>query len=188
MKIPTHLQGLRTDRRGIPVPYVNRWGPERVESLSLRQDPHVRALGVFCDDTDQDVPDFTAQNMQRQRECMMRGLCQVCARAVPWTARYLVIASLSVERITMDGQESLVVTEPWLCGACAVFAVRTCPALIRRRRDEHLQVIRVPQGDVTLVRSVGYVDGPLEVESRRLQPTMWVKAIVSGLDDLVVTL
>lgn len=185
MRIPKHLQGLRTDRRGLPVPYVNRWGPERVESLSLREDPHVRALAVFCDDADETEPDFTAQNMQRQRECMMRGLCQVCARAVPWSARNLVVAPLSVEQIWIGGRRALAVTEPWLCGTCAVFAVRVCPALIRRRREEQLQVVRVHLGDVTLIRSVGYVDGPLERESRRLKPTMWVKAIVTGLDHLV---
>lgn len=182
MKIPTHLQHLRTDRRGLPVPYINRWGPERVEALAIRHDPWVNMLGLYFDDADQTEPDFTAQNQQRQRECMIRGLCQVCAVALSWSSRYLVVADLSVDHITIRGEIYAALTEPWLCVDCAMFATRVCPALIRRRHGEHLQLVHITSRDqVQLVVSTGWVEGPLEAESRSVQPAFWVKALLPAL-------
>jgi hypothetical protein len=63
----------------------------------------------------------------------------------------------------------------------AVLAVSRCPALIRRRRDENLHTVRVTSPrDVELVVSRGWVDGPLEVETRRVMPAMWVKLLLVG--------
>jgi hypothetical protein len=182
MRVPDWLNHLRTDRRGIPVPYVNLWGDEDVTRISIRYDQHVRAPGVFLDDTHEIVPDFTRQNIQRQRQCMAAGLCQVCARPVPWSRRTVVLAALSVEWIDFAGRQVPVVNEPWLCRRCADFAVTHCPALIRRRRDEQLQIIPVRrEKDCQLVVSRGYVDGPLEVESRRVQPAMWAKLLLTAV-------
>lgn len=124
-------------------------------------------------------PDFKAQNMQRQRACMYVGLCQVCGEPVPWPDRLLVYADTSTEVITIGGQPMVAVTEPWLCGPCADYALGTCPALIRRRRGEQLSLIHVtgPKG-MTCVVSQGWVDGHLERESKRLLPAMWVKLVI----------
>ena len=182
MRAPDFLTHLRTDDRGRPVPYINRWGPERVEHLSIRHDPLVGMPGIFLDDAGETEPDFFHQNMGRQRECMARGLCQVCGRPVPWSQRHLVLSSMSVDSIDLHGQAATVVTEPWLDARCAAFALRVCPGLIRRSSAQDLQLLRIGyQSRVALVVSRGWVDGPLEQRSKREQPAMWVKAMVVGV-------
>lgn len=178
--IPDWLSHLRTDRRGLPVPYVNRWGmEENVASLSIAFDPHVGMLGVFNDDSKEDVPNFTAQNMQRQRECVTQGLCQVCRRTVPYSRRCVVISSMSVETITVAGQERAVIFEPWLCSRCAMFAVDRCPALIRRKDTDDLTVFPIKRAsDFRITVSQGWIEGPLEQQSRETTPAMWAKIIL----------
>lgn len=176
-QIPPWLLHLRVDRRGLPVPYVNRWGAEDVDRLSVGFDHHICQRAVFLDDSTQAVPDFTAQNMQRQRECWVRGLCQVCGRPVPWSRRYLVVADMSVDRIELRGRIVPVVFEPWLDERCATFALGQCPALIRRTRAERLTLVPVTSArQVRLTCSQGWVDGPLEAETRHRPVAMWVKA------------
>lgn len=182
-KLPSHLEHLRRDRRGLPVPYINRWGPEDPTRVSIGHDANVGGPAFLYDDSGFGEPDFTAQHFDRQRECMAVGLCQVCANHVPWSRRFLVLASLSVETITVHGRKVAAVTEPWLCGRCAEFATEVCPALIRRRREEQLIVVPITsKRQVQFAVSYGYVDGPLSELSKQLQPAMWVKAIVSGVD------
>lgn len=182
MKPPPFLAHLRTNARGRPVPYINRWGGEDVNRLSIRHDGYVDRPGVFLDDSAQPEPDFFAQEMSRQRQCMAGGLCQVCGRPVPWSRRVLLVSSMSTEQITMHGKPFVVVTEPWLDERCAEFALTVCPALIRRRTAEDLVAVQVKsKRQVQLVVSTGWVDGPLEAESRRVMPAMWVKALVANV-------
>lgn len=180
MKIPDWLSHLRVDRRGLPVPYVNRWGLEEdVASLSIEYDPNVGMLGVFCDDSKEEIPNFTAQNMQRQRECITQGLCQVCHRQVPYSRRCVVISSVSVETVTVAGQERAVIFEPWLCTRCALYAVDRCPALIRRKHDEDLTIFPIKRAsDYRITVSQGWIEGPLEQQSRETTPAMWAKIIL----------
>lgn len=181
-ELPAHLAHLRTDRRGLPVPYVNRWGTgEDFDRLTIDHDSSVDMPGVFYRDLDLDVPDFMTQNMGRQRECMANGLCQVCGREVPWSRRFLVVAGLSVETIQLGHRRVPVVTEPWLDQKCAEFALKICPALIRRTRDEKLTLVPITsKRDVQLVVSTGWVEGPLEAESRRVLPAMWAKLALTS--------
>lgn len=178
--IPPFLRHLRVDRRGIPVPYINLWGGHDVERMFVRRDRTVGRRAVFIDDSRETVPDFTSQNFQRQRECMTRSLCQVCGRQVYLHARHLVIAPLSVEHIELRGRRVPVVYEPWLHEHCGRFAIDKCPALIRRRRDEKLVLMAIPNPrDVQLVTSVGYVDGLAGTSPDRMC-AMWVKALLIG--------
>lgn len=177
-KVPRRLKHLRLDRRGIPVPYINRWGKvENTDLMSLKYDPNVREQAVFYDDSGEAEPDFTRQNFQRQRECMVRDLCQVCRRSIPKQDRRLVIAPMTVETIEAYGRPHVVIFEPWLDPICADLAVNRCPELIRRTRDEQLTVVPVPTDPVSFV-SKGWVEGPLEDRSRQVQPVMWVKILL----------
>lgn len=180
--LPDFLSHLRTDRRGLPVPYVNRWGlVDDLTKIAIERDPNLGMPGVFYDDTDDDVPDFNRQHMARQRECVTQGLCQVCSRFVPWSRRFLVIAAMSVETIDLGGRRTPVVTEPWLDERCARFALEICPALIRRRRDEKLTLVPVTsKREVQIVISHGWVEGPLEALSRDVMPAMWAKVALVG--------
>jgi hypothetical protein len=183
VEIPARLKHLRTDRRGIPVPFVNLWGPEDENRLRIGYDRCVGGLAVFQDDDDQDVPDFTRQNIQRQRECMVDGLCQVCARPVPWSRRFLIVSSISVEAVKVPLRgELIVVTEPWLDGFCARFALEKCPGLIRRKTAKDLDLVSVRSKlDVEMVVSSGTIDGPLAEMSQTIQPFMWAKLYLSRL-------
>lgn len=178
------LSHLRRDRRGLPVPYVNRWGLEDTDRLYLAYCPYAGQQGVFLNDANETEPDFTHQNMGRQRECMAAGLCQVCARPVPWSRRNLVVAPNSVEWARVEGVagEVPLVFEPWLDDRCAEIATRWCPALIRRRREEELYVVPVrSQREVRLVASTGWVEGHLQAQTQRSHAAMWIKVALTRL-------
>lgn len=175
------LAHLRTDRRGLPVPFINAWGDEAGARVRVEHDPLVGGPAVFVDDHG-DEPDFTRQNQQRQRRCMVEGLCQVCGKFTPWSRRNLVVASLSVkwQWVGEWGREVPVVSEPWLCDRCCAIAVGWCPALIRRTREEQLQVVpvRSPR-EVQEIVSVGRVDACPEAGE---QVRIWVKLQLLSLD------
>jgi hypothetical protein len=167
------------------VPYINQWGAEDDPGRwRIAHDRHVNGPALFFDDDLDGEPDFTRQNMARQRECMVEGMCQVCAHGVPWSRRWLIVADITTNNISALGQDIAVIHEPWLCERCAGFAVEHCPALIRRRRTERLLLVPVPRaGDVRLFVSKGFVDppAPCAEESRRLQPAMWVKVALPNV-------
>jgi hypothetical protein len=171
------LNHLRRDRRGICVPWINAWGGEDLARARIVWDRHIPGWALTMDDDPDGAPDFTRQHMGRQRQAVLEGLCQVCARPVPWSRRRLVLAALSMEVVTVNGGGRVpVVTEPWLCQRCAEFAVTVCPALIRRTREEELHIVTVTsKRQVRIVTSVGYVDGPLEARCRELRTVMWAK-------------
>lgn len=157
----TWLGHLPTDRRGLPVPYVNRWGPETARATRVSWDPHARRPAIFQDDVDGGDPDFTRQHMGRAREAVLTGLCQVCGRPVPWPRRQVVLSGVSTETVWIADlqRDVVVVNEPWLDARCAAIATLMCPALIRRDHNDDLYVVPVPrEQDARLVMSVGTVD------------------------------
>ncbi len=155
------LAGRPRDRRGLPVPYVNMWGDEREVPSRIEFDPLVGERAVFIDDEQSvRVPDFTRQNAGRQRRCMVEGLCQVCARPVPWSRRCLIVSGASVQWVQVGGRQLPVVYEPWLDERCADIATAWCPALIRQERAGNLHRVPVRSTrEVSLVMSHGWVDG-----------------------------
>lgn len=167
------------------MPFVNAWGPDLTSMFAIRHDATVRGEAVFRDDERETVPDFTKQSPQRQRWCMAHGWCQVCGHPVAWKNRRLVVSNISLEIIDVHARPHLALTEPWLCEADAELAVERCPGLIRRRRDEDLEVIRPERRDVALARSLGWIEGPLEEYSRSHPVVMWLKILirVSALPD-----
>lgn len=176
MKLPEHLAD-RPCWRGLPVPYVNWWGAEECqEDIRLGFDRHVGQIAAFIDDQPGGPPDFTRQCVQRQRECVVLGLCQVCRRQVDWADRRLVVSSVSVQTVDVAGRRVPVVTEPWLCPDCAGFATTVCPALIRRRHGEDLHIVRVAgPADCRIVLSTGWVEGRYEAVTREKPVVMWAK-------------
>lgn len=163
MRVPDWLGHLKRDRYGRPVPVVNRWGKtEAVENIAVQFDRNVGRPAVFYFDAAETEPDFTRQNPQRQRRCMVTGECQICGRPVPWRRRHLVLSTVSTRTINSPGPRFgwLAVTEPWLDRRCAEFAIEKCPALIRRSHGEDLDLISVSsRRDVDLVFTVAGIDG-----------------------------
>jgi hypothetical protein len=162
------LGHLRRDRRGLPVPYINLWGEDwKTDNITVAYDPNVGREAVFVDDSAEPEPNFTRANPQRQRECWAAGLCQVCGRPVPWSRRNVVVSGISVEWKQVEGRQRAVISEPWLDDRCAHIATHWCPALIRRRRDEHLTVVPVrSKREAQLVVATGWVEGPLEAATK----------------------
>lgn len=183
MIIPSHLAHLPT-WRGLPVPYINWWGTvERTEDWYIRHDRVLGEVAAFRADQPDAPPDFTRQCIQRQRECVLLGLCQVCKRQLDWPDRNLVVSSVSVEQIDVGGRQVPVVYEPWLCPDCASFATLVCPALIRRRRDEDLHVVPVTSpGHCQIVRSHGWIEGRYEASTKAAPVAMWVKILLLGVE------
>ena len=183
MRAPDWLSHLRTDQRGRPVPFVNRWGKtEDPTRVGIQFDPLVGGDAAFYFDAGETEPDFTSQSMQRQRRCMLLGECQVCGRPVPWRRRRLVISSVSVGVVQSRGprQGAVTVNEPWLDERCAKFAMRYCPALIRRGQDEDLSLIEVTsKHDVELIVKVASIDGFPETKQRPV--VTWVDVAVKTL-------
>lgn len=191
----TWLSRLRRDERGLPVPWINRWGEETIATTRIEPDLHVGGqVAVFHDDHG-DVPDFTRQNMGRQRQAMTQGLCQVCGRFVPWSRRNLVLAGATVEMVDLGGRRVAAVHEPWLDDRCAAIATLLCPALIRRSHEDNLSVLAVRSPSrVQVIMSTGRVDvaelvrqGQDEARGRQLsaavdaaggEVAMWVKLLL----------
>lgn len=175
--LPSHLAHLPV-WQGLPVPYVNRRAVgERSEDWGIRYDRVLREIAAHCADEPGAPPDFRHQCIQRQRECILLGLCQVCKRTVPWPDRQVVVSSVSVEHVKVAGRGSVpVVTEPWLCPDCAGFATTVCPELIRRRHDEDLHVVAMPSpAACRLVVSRGWITGRYEAVTKANPVAMWAK-------------
>jgi hypothetical protein len=182
VKPPAHLAHLATDRVGRPVPYINCIGPnDDVTRWRIRYDRVIGQIAAWYDDEPDGEPNFLRQNIQRQRECMYRALCQVCARHVPWPDRRLVVSTVSTQTINWTHGPAMVFTEPWLCPDCAAFATEVCPALIRRRTAADFRLIDAgPPSGIQLVVSSGWIEGPFEAATRAKPVAMWVKAMLSS--------
>jgi hypothetical protein len=180
--IPAHLTHLER-WRGLPAPYVNRRGTSETEDdWYLRYDRNAGAIAAHMADQDGAPIDFTHQCIQRQRECVVRGLCQVCARPIAWPDRRLALSSVSVETIDLQGRTVPVVTEPWLCPDCADFAVHTCPALIRRGHDEDLHLVAMTgPADCQIVLSSGWIEGRYEAATKASPVVMWAKILLPNV-------
>lgn len=176
------LAHLRRDRRGLPVPYINLWGQQTIENTRVEFDRHVGRDAVFVEDA-ADGPNFLKQSPQRQRECVVMGLCQVCGRPTPWSRRNLVISGISVDFVTVAGRTRAVLTEPWLDDRCAEIATKWCPALIRRQHREDLTLVPIrSQSEAQLVISSGWLEGPLEAATKAEPVAMFAKVILLGLE------
>jgi hypothetical protein len=68
-----------------------------------------------------------------------------------------------------------------MCKPCADFAIETCPALIRRRRDDDLILCRPT--NFRFGYSSGWIEGPLEQRSQRELPAMWAELHVTQAVD-----
>lgn len=180
MKAPEWLSHLRTDKRGRPVPVINRWGlKEKPELARVEYCWLVGGKAAFYDDSDETEPDFKTQNIGRQRSIVLWGNCQVCGRHVPWSRRFLVLSSVTVQRVTSPGPRrgAITVQEPWLDQRCAEFATKYCPALIRRSDDEDLTLISVTsKTDCEILIGTGSIDG--FPETRTEPVAQWASILV----------
>lgn len=118
--------------RVLPVPYVAMWTSE-MPNYIVRPEPLLggrRALFRETGKRGEGEPVFGKMEVGRQRACILRGLCQVCAEPIEgprWMALLVEHASLP------DGQELPAVREPATCTLCMRTSLRLCPGLRRIR-------------------------------------------------------
>ncbi len=185
MKEPRSVGVCVRDGRGRPVPWINVWSAEMPEARwTVEWDGHVQSRGLFtAGGRGEGTPDFTRQAPQRQRASMAARLCQVCGMAAGESAVLVMSGRISAREVEVDGLgPRVVLTEPWLCEPCGAFAVAVCPGLIRRRRDQDLYVVRPV--NPTLVVSRGWVEGPLEAETKAEPTAMWAKLAAERFVDM----
>ncbi|MET9611799.1 hypothetical protein [Kitasatospora indigofera] len=139
---------MTTLSRPTVVPYVASWRAERELSPPLVfTNTGLRYLDEGPGDRDgrgvlwarqeqrrgQGSPDFGGINAFRQRQCMSRFLCQVCAGPPSVTAEGMLFVLFDrPEEGWEDWPERMGTTHPPLCGGCARKAAQQCRAFADR--------------------------------------------------------
>lgn len=124
----------------VPVPYTVLWSVE--EPMRLAPCQHASGRVAVCNDVapGQGKPVFGKPHMQRQREAIVEGLCDLCGKSLEKRTK----VSLSHASVRI-GAEGLCVmqVEPLLHKDCAACCLRYCPSLKRDIRNGKLHVRQV---------------------------------------------
>jgi hypothetical protein len=133
----------------VPVPYSVLWSDE--DTNTIEADPMVRGQFAMCNPSSrgQGKPMFGKPHMQRQREVVINGLCDLCAKPLKGRTK----VSLSHAKVRA-GAEGLCVmqVEPLLHKECAAISMLHCPSLKRDIRDGGLNVRLVTRYQVQLAQ------------------------------------
>jgi hypothetical protein len=171
--------------RDITVPYVAVWTSEQ-PNFRVAPDPMVKGRpALFRGSGKRGVgsPVLGKMDPARQRICVIRGLCQVCAKPLEgngWFALFMEQVSL------VDGREAVAVREPAACAECMALSVAVCPGLkrgspliVQARKRTLLMTLTVPPiggfGPLT-------EDGP-ELKGATLEKTVvgYMKVVLGDL-------
>ncbi|MDT0305806.1 hypothetical protein RM780_02355 [Streptomyces sp. DSM 44917] len=130
---------------GLPVPYAAAWSAEKralpvARALTVRpggaglayrderpgdRDRHGVLWARMAEAPGEGRPDFRALHSVRQREAMLRRLCQVCGGPAERTSRGWLFLMQRPE----GEPEGMLTTKPPVCRPCAGLAARHCPRL-----------------------------------------------------------
>lgn len=187
--IPAFLHHLNRDRRtGLPVPMINCWSSEQDRRGELRPvirfDPLIDAEALFSrGNPGRGRADFTHMHPARQRRAMVLRRCQVCNYPVDGDGWLPIGPGIETDMVGLP-PHAVGLVEPWLCGQCADYAGRHCPALIRRRRGESLEMLRARPGDrrLQLAVSEAWIEGRLEARTKRNPVVLWAKLVITDAD------
>jgi hypothetical protein len=123
-----------------PVPWTVSWSSE--EAFYLAPEPMFGDRLAICqhDAPGEGKPLFGKPHMQRQRQAIGRGLCDLCGRPLKLSTK----VSLSHARPQPHGAEgwAILQVEPMLHRRCAFDCLRFCPSL---GRDINQGTLRVRQ-------------------------------------------
>lgn len=130
-----------------PVPWTVSWSdefPYFVDRCPHARMPAIRQPQHYREDRAGQKPDFGNPNFDRQRQAIVQGLCDLCAR--PLRGRTMVSLSHARERenAVVDRLATGVLqVEPMLHRECALTCMQHCPALRRDIAAGTLQVRHV---------------------------------------------
>ena len=111
------------------VPWTVSWSAE--ERQFLAECPHFSSGIALCQDSapGEGKPQFGKPHSDRQREAIVRGLCDLCGKPLKLSTK----VSLSHARPVLHGAEgwAILQVEPLLHRSCAAESMRWCPSLKR---------------------------------------------------------
>ncbi len=132
---------------GVPVPYSASWSAEEA-TLHVSECAWANQALAVCQEHHRGVgkPVFGKPHMTRQREVVVSGLCDMCARPL----RSATKVSLSHARLNLRAAEGATVlqVEPLLHRHCAAISLNYCPSLRRDIKHGTLQIRRVQRSRV----------------------------------------
>lgn len=175
--------------RTVPVPYVASWSSE-MPDLRVAPEPLINgkpALFRANGRRGEGKPVLGKMDMGRQRLCILRGLCQVCANPIVGMAWHVL---LEEHALLDNGVTVRAVREPAACTACMVLSLQVCPGL--RRDRPRIVWARKKVTLVTMttppIGGVGPLlpDGPELVNQRREDAVIGYLKVI--LDDLMANL
>lgn len=128
---------------GVPVPYTASWSAEEAPGMIyLGTCPHAKRLAIRQRHArGQGKPRFGAPHMDRQREVITLGLCDLCGRSLK--ARTKVSLSQARPQAHAAKFGDILQVEPLLHRECAARSMGHCPSLKRQLQDGELNIRQV---------------------------------------------
>jgi hypothetical protein len=140
-----------TDTYPKTIPWVTRWTGEKITEVPFGVNPFVGGPGgsVFIDpkfgteNRDENgvlwrpeginrkgSPEFSQVNSNRQRACMLKGLCQVCGKKIDERPIRWLMVPAQLEHLSSDNDKTVDCTQsPPTCSDCIPIAQALCPAI-----------------------------------------------------------
>jgi hypothetical protein len=136
----------------VPVPYSVLWSGE--EPPTIGRDPNIPGVLAVCNAIAPGAgrPLFGKPHMQRHREVIIDGLCDVCGKTL--RGRTKVSLSHAHPRIGAEGL-CVMQVEPLLHKECAALSLLHCPSLKRDIRAGALNVRLVTRYRVQIAQLTG---------------------------------
>lgn len=115
---------------GVPVPWTVSWSGEETAGFTIEPCAFANGRPAICQAVDpgKGKPSFGAPHMQRQRQAIAQGLCDLCGRPLHLKTK----VSLSHARMRAGAEGPCIMqVEPLLHKECAGLSARHCPSLKR---------------------------------------------------------
>lgn len=125
----------------ITPPYITAWTGE--VGYTIRPSPLLRGMPCLFSKTGvrgRGEPVWGKISEERQRECVVRRLCQVCHRPIRRGPGYNLVP---LRPIQLAGEVRGASNEPLTCHVCAGVSMKACPALRRLVSSGVVQVLEV---------------------------------------------
>ncbi len=179
---------IRFDGRDVAVPFVAAWSSE-LPNVRVAPEPLLggrKALFRGSGRRGEGRPILGKMDMGRQRLCMLRQICQVCAQPIRDQAWHVLLEDPAK---ILGGRAALAVREPPACTSCMTLSLQICPGL-RRDRPRIVAAKRTTMLITQTIPPIGgfgplLPDGP-ELDGARIEDTIagYLKVVI---DEILVS-